>query len=139
MCDDVIMMMSLISYESGNLECAPNSHPPQLYGLPKIHKMGIPLRPIVSSIGSATYRLVRELARILTPLKGQCSSYIRNSSHFVERIRKENIQESDLMVSFNVKSLFTKVPIQEALQVIEKKLLDDTWYVDVAIDITGHL
>ena len=30
------------------------------------------------------------------------------------------------MVSFDVESLFTKVPIQEALQVIEKKLHDDT-------------
>ncbi len=26
--------------------------PPLLYGLPKIHKLGIPLRPIVSCIGS---------------------------------------------------------------------------------------
>lgn len=56
--------------------------PPQLYGLPKIHKTDIPLRPI----GSATYLLAREVARILTPLKGKCSSYIRNSSHFVEKI-----------------------------------------------------
>ena len=27
--------------------------PPKLYGLPKLHKEGIPLRPIISSIGSA--------------------------------------------------------------------------------------
>ena len=94
--------------------------------MPKIHKTDIPLRPIVSSIGSATYHLARELARILTPLKGQSSSYIRNSSHFVEKIQEVNLQESDRMVSFDVRSLFTKVPIQEALQVIEEKLQDDT-------------
>ena len=29
--------------------------PPKLYGLPKVHKSGMPLRPIVSSIGSVTY------------------------------------------------------------------------------------
>ena len=29
--------------------------PSKFYGLPKIHKPGIPLRPIVSSIGAATY------------------------------------------------------------------------------------
>ena len=28
---------------------------PKLYGLPKIHKEGMPLRPIVSSIGAVTY------------------------------------------------------------------------------------
>ena len=43
------------------------SDPPQMYGLPKVHKENIPMRPIVSTIGSPTYRLAKELARILTP------------------------------------------------------------------------
>ena len=29
--------------------------PPKFYGLPKIHKKNIPLRPIVSNIGSVAY------------------------------------------------------------------------------------
>ena len=29
-----------------------HAKPPQIYGLPKIHKEGVPLRPIVSAIGS---------------------------------------------------------------------------------------
>jgi hypothetical protein len=33
------------------------SRPPRLYGLPEIHKPGVPLRPIVSTIGSPAYRL----------------------------------------------------------------------------------
>ena len=32
----------------------------QFYGLPKIHKDGVPLRPIVSLPGSPTYNLTRE-------------------------------------------------------------------------------
>ena len=40
---------------------------PKFYGLPKIHKDGIPLRPIVSSRGSITYEVAKELARILKP------------------------------------------------------------------------
>ena len=43
------------------------SKPPQMYGLPKIHKESFPLRPIVSSIGSPTYKLAKKMARILTP------------------------------------------------------------------------
>ena len=42
--------------------------PPKFYGLPKIHKRGIPLRPIVSSRGSISYEVAKELARILKPL-----------------------------------------------------------------------
>ena len=44
--------------------------PSKFYGLPKIHKPGIPLRPIVSSIGAATYSTAKELAKILKPLVG---------------------------------------------------------------------
>ena len=98
------------------------SYHPQLYGLPKIHKPEDPLRPIVSSIGSATYNL---LTRVLTPLKGECSSYIRNSAHFVEKIAALNVHDTDITVSFDVKSFFTRVPVQEALQVIETRLHED--------------
>ena len=38
--------------------------PPKFYGLPKIHKPNIPLRPIVSSCGSVTYGVATELAKI---------------------------------------------------------------------------
>ena len=47
---------------------------PKLYELPKIHKKNIPLRPIVSSQGSVTYGVAKELARILKPLTGTPST-----------------------------------------------------------------
>ena len=37
--------------------------PPKFYGLPKIHKTGNPLRPIVSSKGSVTYGVTKSLVR----------------------------------------------------------------------------
>ena len=43
---------------------------PKLYGLPKIHKPAVPLRPIVASQGSSTYNLAKYLAEILKPLVG---------------------------------------------------------------------
>ena len=42
--------------------------PPKFYGSPKIHKTGTPLRPIVSSRGSATYEV---LSKVLKPLVGK--------------------------------------------------------------------
>ena len=41
--------------------------PPKFYCLPKIHKTATPLRPIVSSRGSITYGVAKELARIIKP------------------------------------------------------------------------
>ena len=51
--------------------------PPKFYGLPKIHKRGIPLRPIVSSKGSISYEVAKEVARILKPLVGSSPHQLR--------------------------------------------------------------
>ncbi|CAF4033849.1 unnamed protein product [Rotaria sp. Silwood1] len=45
------------------------SHCARIYGLPKIHKSGIPLRPVMSTIGSYNYRLAKLLANKLQPLR----------------------------------------------------------------------
>ncbi|KAJ8025720.1 hypothetical protein HOLleu_33353 [Holothuria leucospilota] len=97
----------------------------QIYGLPKVHKEGIPLRPIVSSINSPSYNLARHLANIMTPLSGKGMSYIKNSQHFVERAKKILIETSDILVSFDVASLFTNVHINDACKVIGDRLQAD--------------
>ena len=101
------------------------STPPQIYGLPKIHKAGTPLRPIVSSIGSPTYKLAWELARILTPLMGKTDSFVKNSAEFAQKIRETHVEEETTMVSFDVVSLFMKVPLDDALECISNLLAKD--------------
>ena len=74
----------------------PPSEPtiPAFYGLPKIHKpKPIPLRPIVSCIGSITYNLAKFVAGILRPLVGQLPHYLRNTMEFVDKIK--NIRQFD--------------------------------------------
>ena len=57
---------------------------PKFYGLPKVHKEGIPLRPIVSSIGAARYETAKELARILKPLVGSSPFQVQDSKDFIQ-------------------------------------------------------
>ena len=57
---------------------------PRIYGAPKVHKAGIPLRPIVNTIGSPTYLLAQYLAKKLRPLAGNNSSHIKDSASFVQ-------------------------------------------------------
>ena len=49
------------------LRC-PVPQPAKLYGLPKLHKPNVPMRPIVSFCGSPTYELSKYLITILKPL-----------------------------------------------------------------------
>ena len=102
------------------------SSPPQMYGLPKVHKEGIAMRPIVWTIGSPTYRLAKELARIRTPLVGNSGHSVKNSKTSVDRIRDMETLPQDLLVSFDVASLFTQVPVDDALRVEAKLCVDET-------------
>ena len=96
------------------------SRPPRLYGLPKIHKDGVPLRPIVSNIGAPTYQLAKHLSGLLNQLTGRTAHHVKNSFHFIEILESLQIKPGDLMVSFDVVSLFTKVPVEESLTLLKQ-------------------
>ena len=56
---------------------------------------------------------------------GKTDTYVRNSVEFAEDIRKLCPDEDTTMVSFDVVSLFTKVPLKEALKHISDVLTTD--------------
>ena len=66
---------------------------PKYYELPKIHKAGTPLRPIISSIGTASYNTAKELARILKPLVGTSIHHVHNTKDFIEQIRDVRLKD----------------------------------------------
>jgi len=101
------------------------SKPPRLYGLPKIHKEGVPLRPIVSNIGAPTYQLSKHLAEILGPLTGRSTQHVKNSSQFVQTLDSIILQPEEILVSFDVISLFTNVPIVQSLDLLSKHFNKD--------------
>ncbi|CAH2097401.1 unnamed protein product [Euphydryas editha] len=116
----------------------PKAHqPPRLYGLPKIHKSGVPLRPIVSQIASPTYDLAKHVASVLQPLVGKSPSFVKDSRHFVQIIKEITLEPNDIMVSFDVESLFTNVPIDECLDVVRDKLRDSEMPLNY-IDLLQH-
>ena len=103
------------------------SNPPQIYDLPKIHKDGTSLRPIVLSIGTLQVK-EEELPGILSLLTDNTSSFVKSpvQLNFVEQIRNIAIDEKEgSLVSFDVVSLLTKVPIDEALDVLALGLKED--------------
>ena len=57
---------------------------PLLYGLPKIHKEGIPLHLIVSFIDSPLHDLSKFLCELSSPLVGNTEFTVKNSYEFVQ-------------------------------------------------------
>ena len=99
--------------------------PPKFYGLPKIHKPDTPLRPIVSSCGSVTYGVAKELAKILKPLVGQSPHHINSTQDFVEQAKHFKLESGECLSSYDVSALFTSVPIDPALHIIKDLLVKD--------------
>ena len=88
----------------------------KFYGLPKIHKKNISLRPIVSSIGSVTYGVAKEIAKIIKPLVGTSSHYVNNTKVFADEIRNAKLEEGECITSYDITALFTSMPVTSALE-----------------------
>ena len=89
-----------------------SSRPGLFFGLAKVHKLredafnvdSLPLRPVISNIGTATYEISKYLASLLQPLtKNEYT--IDSTKHFIERLRGRSIPAEYEMVSFDVLSL----------------------------------
>ena len=49
---------------------------------------------------------------------------LRSSYEFLEKLQEINLNSNQVMVSFDVKSLFTNVPLQETIDLISNKIYD---------------
>ena len=102
------------------------SQTPLFYGLPKIHKENIPLRPIVSACGSVTYKVTKLLAQTLEPLCGNTVHHVKNSTDFASSVLNTRVTRNEVMASFDVVSPFTSVPLNEVLKLTNDRLLADS-------------
>ena len=91
----------------------------------KLHKPSARLRPVVATRGTASYALVRELSRILRPLVGCSGRTLRNTIDLVDKLDNIVLRDDEMLVSYDVKSLFTSIPVEESIQVCEKRLIVD--------------
>ena len=96
-----------LSDETYHHLCSSAGSVSRLSGLPKIHKPDTPLRPIVSFLSSPTYKLSKFLASLVKPVVGQTVHHVRNSQQFAEFITAQQLASTEVLVSFNMVSLFT--------------------------------
>ena len=75
----------------------------------------------MSAIGSPTYELSQYLANILSPLQNNKYT-VKNSASFVEMIHGLSVDANEILVSFEVVSLFTCIPTHLAIEVVKERL-----------------
>lgn len=93
---------------------------PRLFGQIKYHKEGNPVRPIVSTINSPSYNLSRYLATILKKAFSKPKFNIKSSTHFLKKYRRTRLTVGHKLVSFDVVNCFSNIPVDLALELIER-------------------
>ncbi|UYV65061.1 hypothetical protein LAZ67_3003004 [Cordylochernes scorpioides] len=114
-----------------------------IYGLPKIHKPDVPLRPIISYHLSPAYTLSKFLSNFLTPLlqSPPWEYTIANSPSFVSYITSLTPPPRSIMVSFDVTSLYLSLAhpliINSLRTFLENAPLLDTLTAGTVVELTS--
>ena len=81
---------------------ANSSMTPLFYCLVKIHKIGYPIRPIVSFIASPTYNIAKLISKLLMPSTDKAPQKLKNTYEAKEKLSSFIIPDSHILVSFDV-------------------------------------
>ena len=94
------------SYPKQKAILIPYPRPPMLYGKPKLHKVGIPMRPVVSYIPAPIYKLAKYIAI-------RVKSQIYSLSQY-QTIKHVTPPQAEL-ISFDVTALFPNIPLKATI------------------------
>ena len=73
---------------TNNQELIPSgSQPGKLYGIAKVHKTNVPLRPVVSMVGTPEYKLAKYLDNLIKPHIPN-TNLLRSTENFIEKLKE---------------------------------------------------
>jgi hypothetical protein len=99
-----------------------------LYYLPKAHKIGTPLRPIISGLKHPTIKISRYLDGLLRPLFNKMASdtTVDSGCEIIKKLydwSKQNLNQDTVFCTLDVIDLYTMIPQFEGVMAI-KKMMD---------------
>ena len=97
----------------------------RLYLLPKIHKRlhDLPGRPVISNCSFYTENISSFLDHHLQPLVQRVKSYIKDTNHFLNKIKKiGKLPEGAILCTMDVVGLYPNIPHGEGLASLYKFL-----------------
>ena len=87
----------------------------------KIRKTGNPGRLVVSSVNCHTYTISKYVDFHLQPIVKNIPSYVRDTTDFLKKPDKvKNIPSNCLLVTLDVKSLYTNIPNNEGIKAVRE-------------------
>ena len=120
-----LKQQNIISTSTYNSLFTSGSGPGILYGLPKIHKTGTPLRPILAAYNTAAYKIAKFIVPLLEPYTHNSFS-LPNSYALIDKLKEIQLNTTSFLCSFDVQSLFTNIPLDETIDIICNTVFQNT-------------
>ena len=99
-----------------------------LYRLPKTHKDRLAMCPTLSAMQTYNYALGKWLNTNLKPLP--LNRYIvTDIFKFANEIRSLETANGDILVLYDVSSLFTNIPLDETIQLLANRAFTNNWFI----------
>ena len=95
---------------------------PNFYMLPKVHKTENPGRPTVNGIGSITEKISAYVDQEISHLVPRIPSYLKDTTHLIHILLGKKLAPEDILVTTDVKSLYTNIPHTEGIQALNRTL-----------------
>jgi len=98
---------------------------PIFYGIPKIHKLNNPLRPIVSQINGPTSKISKYLDLLLSTAEKQIPHLLQDTTAFLKLIEEnKHTHNNTILVTLDVISLYTNIPQIEGADLVTQFYTD---------------
>ena len=108
---------------------------PTFYGLPKVHKQGIPLRPVVAACDGPLTSLSVVIERVLNQLLEFVPGHLKNTADALQRIKDSfpdlGCPKNTIVVTMDVRALYPSIPIKEGVEAVRELLSEHVDDVDM--------
>lgn len=96
---------------------------PRLYGQIKLHKQDHPIRPVVAFYTDPSYYVAKYLVTWYINFADHISPYgLKNSIELAELLHGQHFPSSARLISFDVKSMYTQIPVLKSIDIMSQHL-----------------
>ncbi len=117
-----------------------NPHVPILYCTTKLHKVPPDkMRPISSNIDAPCERIAKWLVCEFSKFPQPKSFSVKNGIEFVDRLKNVKVGRNEIMVSYDVESLYPSIPVDESVVLVRRWLKSckvPEPYINMYFDLT---
>ena len=100
--------------------------PPNLKAQLKLHKIDIPIQPVINNRTAPAYKVAKYLTKILSQHITLPNQYVlTNSTNLANDLTKLEIHENHCLITFDIKDLYVNIPVSETLNIVKTKLLQN--------------